>query len=234
MSAEIMFWNQETSFIFEKVNNTLRNLNVSFDMDGVEINSAKPAVEKLNKFFSTNYTTDDLLSYWTMVDWIKKERPDIEDPKEFARNLWNSDDVMTRARPESGAWLLSRKLEDNLIRPKRITMRPSKVRKATFNWYMENMKWVDPGLIYVQNQIDYNDSYKVDKINELGINLHFDDSVDDAENIVAYTKANVVLVPQPSNSTYINSNPRIFTPKLSEFGDMPKMLAVYLSLGQIL
>ncbi len=234
MPAEILFWNREISCKFEKINNVLRNINISFDMDGVEINSAKPAIKKLNNIFSTDYTTDDLVSYWTMVDWIKKLRPDLKDPKEFARDLWNSDDVMKQARPESGAWLLSRKLEDNQIRPHRITMRPAKVRLTTLNWYKENMKWVDSELIHIQDQTDYDLGYKVDRINELGINLHFDDSVDDAENIVAHTKANVVLVPQPSNLNYINSNPRIFTPNLLGYGDMPKMIAVYLSLNTVL
>lgn len=195
----------------DSVINVLKKSVVSFDIDGVEINSAAPAVEKFNRIFGAKYKVDDLKTYWSMVEWVKIADPSIEDPRSYAINLWNSKDVFEDAPPAAGAWLLGNYLrQKDYLDIYRITSRPSRVTEITLGWYAAKMPWVDRELIHIQQDgIPVQEgsqlaSHKIETINRLGIQLHFEDSFEEAEAIVSNTDAKVILVPAPWNSDYKN------------------------------
>lgn len=204
MSKELLFFDPKIIRRLESVDADFRKLKVSFDMDGVEINSAELAIGNLNNKLGTNHVVDDLIGYWTMVDLVSKADPSIQDPKKYATDLWNNDNVFGNAKPDSGAWILANYLNRiGINNISRITSRPSFVKDVTLNWYKTKMPWVKQESIYIQDNALYDPDYKVKKIIELGIDLHFEDSVDEAEKIVSQTNARVVLVPQFWNQEYI-------------------------------
>ena len=61
------------------------------------------------------------------------------------------------------------------------------------------------------NKISTN--YKVNTIDRLGIGVHFEDSVEQAEDITQKTNAIVVIVPHPWNWSYQPENDRIIVAK---------------------
>lgn len=220
----------------DEVTKVLENSVVSFDIDGVEINSATPAVNKFNKIFNTVYTIDSLKTYWAMADLVKKADPSIEDPRAYAINLWNSEDVFKDAPPASGAWLLGNYLRKSQLCIHRITSRPSHVSEVTLKWYAAKMPWVDRNLIQIQeNSSSISDKsqlalHKIETINKLGVQFHFEDSFEEAEEIVKHTNAKVILVPAPWNSDYKNPKPGIIIPSLNFNKNAPTLISVFLDL----
>jgi len=229
MSVELGLGEQEIIQRLKKVNSVIGSLKVSFDIDGVEVNSTSTAIAKLNRNLGTNYGVGDLVSYWSMVDLVKKARPGIEDPKQYAINLWNSDDVFGVALPELGSWILSKYLDEIKIGIYRVTSRPSSVSDVTFDWYRRFMPWVNPELIHIQKGQKHNARFKADTISGLGVELHFDDSVEDAKYIVSRTSARVVLIPQPWNLNREIAEPRILISNVAT-DDPAKLFRVYLDL----
>lgn len=230
MSSEFNYSELEIIRKLDEITKTLRNKKVSFDIDGVEVFSAEKAILNFNLTFDTNYVVDDLTTYWRIIDLVAKADPSIKNPKQFAIDLWNNDFVFGTSEPVSGAWLLSSYLDQHGIKSNRITMRPSFAKQVTLDWYEAKMPWVDPKSIFIQVGDTHDKNFKINTIKKLGIDIHFEDSVEEAEAIVAKTKAKVVLVPHPWNRDYVNPKPGILIPSLNFNRQAPKMVAVYLDL----
>lgn len=236
MSAELGPKEQKIIERLDEVTKVLENSVVSFDIDGVEINSATPAVNKFNKIFNTVYTIDDLKTYWAMADLVKKANLTIEDPRSYAINLWNSEDVFKDAPPASGAWLLGNYLRQSQLNIHRITSRPSHMAEVTLGWYAAKMPWVDRNLIHIQENSSFiRDKsqlalHKIETINKLGVQFHFEDSYEEAEAIVANTNAKVILVPASWNSDYKNPKRGIIIPSSRFNRSIPTLVSVFLDL----
>lgn len=222
----------------DKGNRTLRIEGLGFDIDGTEVDSATQAIQKLNRIFNSSYKKTDYATYWEMVEFIKKEDETINNPKEYAIKLWNSDDVVGSALPESGALILSRFLHEEGLRIPRITARPSYIEEITRRWYDQRMPWVDQSLINIQNTgRRIYPGYKVNKINEYNLGYFFEDQPKDAEKIVDATNAVVIIVPQPWNTGYSipkNCHNRIIIPEEEQFQGHPRVLRAYFSLINII
>lgn len=237
MSIEFRSTERLIVYKLDQVISKLSKYNVSFDIDGVEAESADPVVRKFNKIFKTCYRVRDLQNYWSLVDWVKKSDPRIVDPRDYAIKLWNSSEVMSAAPVVSGAWLFSNYAKDMLPHVHRITSRPSYLKDVTIDWYKRNMPWVDPKLIHIQVDGDMNirnvdklSSHKVRTIHELGVHLHFEDSWQEAEAIVSSTHAKVILVPRPWNLNYEDPKSGIIMPTPNFLRNAPTMISVMLDL----
>lgn len=234
MSREHLFATSEPLIkdALKRLDDEFRTKGVSFDIDGVEIDSATSAINEFNKRHNTLYRKEDLNSSWGIINWIR-QIPDIKDPKEYAIRLWNSQGVMSFASPESGAWILSYHLHSEEIGPLRISARPYYLEVITKRWYEEIMPWVDQSLIHIcsdESEIGPRIGFKINKINSFNIEYHFEDQVEDAELIAEQTKALVVLVPQPWNVGYKPTNREII--EVKGYTDQPVLVRAYLSLAE--
>ncbi|MEK7111913.1 MAG: hypothetical protein AAB875_01160 [Patescibacteria group bacterium] len=235
MSLE-RFLPEENSIVekIERLNEKLKNSVVSYDIDGVDTDSATCAVNKFNNLFNTAYKVEDLTSIWGLTDWVK-DFPEIENPREFAVNLWNSDDVFGNALPVSGAWILADYIEEEEIRPHKITSRPSFVEDVTRRWYHRWMPWIDQSRIHIQkNGREISPTFKVDKIIEIKSLYHFEDDPLQAEDIEEKTKSAelntvIVIVRQPWNSGYRPKSSRIVID--ARYTDLPPAIGAYLALA---
>ena len=72
----------------ERLNQIFRESVVSFDIDGVEVDSGPSAIAELNLRLGTNYQVTDLTKYWGVVDLLRKNHPQIKDPRGYAIELW--------------------------------------------------------------------------------------------------------------------------------------------------
>ena len=238
MSAEIGFQEERLVNSLQKLNEMFRNGGVSFDVDGVEADSAPCAVTELNLRLGTDYRVNNLTKYWGVVDLLRKNHPQIKDPRGYAIDLWNCDEVVGNPDPVAGAWLLANYFNHEGIIPYRITSRLSRTRKATLNWYKARMPWVDEKLIWMQEgDEEPGKNFKVDTIKKLCPRFHFDDSFEHAKEIVEKTDTTVILVPQPWNINYIVNKPpedkRILTP-VSDWRQPAKLADVYIRLAAML
>ena len=218
----------------ERLNEELRNSVVSYDIDGVDVDSATLAVNKFNNLFNTAYRVKDLTNIWGLTDWLKYF-PEVEDPRKFAVKLWNSNDVFGPALPVPGAWILADYIEEEEIRPHKITSRPSFVENVTRRWYRGWMPWIDQSRIHIQkNGREISPTFKVDKIIEIKSLYHFEDDTKQAEEIEEKTKSvglntTIVIVRQPWNLGYRPKSSRIVVD--TRYTDLPPAIGAYLTLA---
>jgi hypothetical protein len=181
--------------------------------------------------------TNDLVGYWTMQDWLKeikdknlKELQQLDSYSE-AISIWNNDDVQRHCGPEPGAWALNLFLARHGIIPYKITSRPSTSRKNTYYWYKNNFPWIPEEYIFVQKGEVPDPDFKRDKIRELGVLFHLDDSVEHALKI-AGLGVWVGLVPKPWNEGFVTPNGlRIVTVK--QYDKRPGIIRTFLSLRNV-
>jgi hypothetical protein len=238
MSKEIDLREEKIVDDLKKLNERFRNEGVSFDVDGVEVDSAPCAVAELNLRLGTNYQVRDLKKYWSVVDLLRNNHPQIKDPRGFAIELWNCDEVLGNPDSVSGAWLLANYFNREGIFPYRITSRLARTREATLNWYKVKMPWVDEKLIWMQEKDEEPGmDFKVETIKKLRPRFHFEDSFEHAQEIVRKTDTTVILIPQPWNINYIVNKPpedkKILTP-ISYWQQSVKLVDIYIRLAVML
>ncbi|MCH7641157.1 hypothetical protein IID22_03100 [Patescibacteria group bacterium] len=232
MSKEFRLSNDEECLrnAINTLNARLRIDGVGFDIDGVEVDSATPAIERFNKLHDKLYTKKDLISVWEMANWAR-QIPGIDDPKGHAISVWNNDEVFANAHPEQGAWILAQFLYQEGVYPHRITSRPSYNEDVTRSWYSKNTPWVEQSFIHVQSKgFEISQTFKVDKINEKEIRYFFEDDIESAEMIVLQTQARVIIVPQPWNRFYEPSSDQII--KVRGYSEFPRLIRSYLTLAE--
>lgn len=233
MSIEITSNYDEIVQKIDSLNSRLLSLNIGSDIDGVEVNSAAGFLRILNKRHNTSLNLRDMENDWDSIRLISKYIPTIKEPKGYAVEIWNSPDNLTTADPVPGALLISKFLYDQNIKDiHRITSRPASTKEATLTWYKNKMPWVRSELVHFQNtETIFNSDFKIETINELGLNLFFEDSVEHAEKIAGKTKATVVLIPQYWNADYEPpATQRIIVVNKTFFTGYPVYLRAYLNL----
>lgn len=209
-------------------------LRISTDIDGVEVFSALTAVSEVNKIFNSKFSFDGITAYQSLGNMIAKADTTIEDPQEHARKIWNSSFVLGSAPWVPGSLYVSRLMHKNDVFLNRITARPSHTRDVTRGWYSSRMPWVSLGSINVQDTLEYNLNYKSEKIKDLQIDIHIEDSLEDAlqivlgnEKVSGNKKVKVIMVPWRWNEERPdNLPPNIIFPKI-ERSSLPKIMAVY-------
>lgn len=178
------------------------------DIDGTEIDSETSALRAFNERFKEDKKRRDLTDLFIMVEWFEKKG--ITDPLGEAVKLWNEDNNLGGSLPQDGAWIFSRFLFEKGVVLPRITSRPSYTRNVTLDWYQKWMPWVPEDKIHIHKEANsLNPDFKIDRINELGLRWFFEDSIPHALDIVYWTGATVILIPQPWNINFKPDNHRI-------------------------
>ncbi|MEK7188624.1 MAG: hypothetical protein AAB685_02105, partial [Patescibacteria group bacterium] len=139
----------------KRLNDILRMKRVSFDIDGVLVANNEIGVGVVNREFGTSFRIEDIKTDFGIVGLLKGV-PQVTDPLEEAIKIWNSEEVLKRSNPVSGAWMLSRYLVDQGVIPFTITSRPATTTEVTRSWFGQWMPWLPPENICIQtdgNQI---------------------------------------------------------------------------------
>lgn len=222
-------------FSLSKTLEKLKSRGVTFDIDNVEIDTLKTAVMLYNDIYGFKYknpkTTEDVTTYWAMVDWMK-DIPQIENPVKAAIDIFHDERVLIHSKPVSGFQALLKYLTANGISPlTRITSRPGMARDHTYLWYRNRYGEFDINLIRIQDEGDQiNSNFKSQEIGKKGAPYHFEDSFEHAEQIIEETEATVVLVPQPWNERYVPETNRIIVSN-SDF-HKPRLLRAFYALAK--
>lgn len=233
MSKEILKFQDEETIIgnLKKVNKVLIEKKVGFDIDGFEVDSTAEFLKVVKERIGLTIKKEQCLHAWAAAEIIEASGL-VEDARAFCMDHWNSDRVLGSSKCESGAFMLSRFVHSDGVRPHRITARPSITERVTRDWYKSNMPWVGKELIHVQEDgNEVRPFFKVDKINEYNISYYFEDQFENVDVIIENTDATVILVPQWWNSTYKppNYNGRLLVVK--DYLDYPIAMRAYLTLA---
>lgn len=183
-------------------NELLKGKKISFDVDGVKVDTAALAVKLYNKRFNDNKKKSDLAEFYIITNWIKAFIRNETKATEEAIRIWNDEIVLSKSKPVQGASMVSRLLADSKsVDVHYITSRPGFTRKITLDWFAKWLPWVSGSTIHISKIVDgLQSDFKVETIRNLGIDIHFEDSIEHAEKIVAKVPSvKVILVRQPWN-----------------------------------
>ena len=170
-------------FESERLNHVLKLIRpsdkVSFDLDGVLIDSAFPVVERANKILNTNFTVDDIYGWY----FIRDEAIKIGYPEKMAEKLnfelWTDPFLLSIAKPIPGAIDFYRQVckKSNHKIPL-ITVRNSGLTEVTENWVKKYLPEASDLIYMRKHDDDEGNEFKIRTLKELEINFHFDDSSD--------------------------------------------------------
>lgn len=178
----------------------LNGKTVSIDLDGVVQATWTRAILGANKAFGTAYTRDDLVSYWEMVNLVRKNGVPEENCLEHAKSLWNNDSVYSLSPEVPGIGILLKILKDINSPVIFNSSRPSEFYKVTCEWFAGKFPWIDPDAIIMQRPDGMSgEEYKPRVVREKNVGLHIEDAASEAEAIALGTSAKVILVPYPWN-----------------------------------
>ena len=190
---------------------------ISFDIDGVIVFSVEKALEKTNKKLKANYKLTDIDEPYAMQGWMKAD-PTIKEPIREDFELWHSESVLAHASIVPGADIVCRLMAKLNHEHYFITSRPAFVKPFTHYWFEHGIPWVKPQQILMQKEgQEVSSDFKTDRIKEMGITFHFEDTLEHAVKIVERTKATVIVVRHKWTDRYAelrpeNRNPRILIP----------------------
>jgi hypothetical protein len=210
MSKERMI-NPSEGDLLNKCANTvkfLKDRGYSRDCDSTDAFSEELAMKLLKAEYGShpdigNKRIEDLKSRYDMLIWL--EGMGVKNPHDKAIGYWNSD-KLSLLRPLPGALIISNYLMNEGLEIKRITHRPSRVRKQTIKWYRETMG-VDEHLVFMTDRDEISRDLKQRIIEKYRIGVHEDDAQEELERIIIDTDALTVLVPRPWNEGYLPKNP---------------------------
>ena len=236
MSIERGVYGEEILDKLYKLNAALSKEKTGTDMDGVEIDSTKKALQVINLKVGTKFRESQLDTYWAAVDLVKPHFPEQEDPVRHVMSIWNSSGVLLTAEPASGLQELSSHVPV-VSEHERITSRPPYTKGDTLTWYSKFAPWANLNKIHISegDGWDVNPDFKPEQISKFGIELYAEDAWEHAEKIVKLTKSIVLLVPRSWNKKYVpEKNSRIITVPKGAYRGYPGIIRAYLHLGDIL
>ncbi len=143
---------------------------------------------------------EELVTYWELVEICKKEGVDPSKAHDFAKGLWNNRNVYRDAPEVPGSKSLLRILkaiEQPIIF---VSSRPDVFIDTTNTWFNSTFPWIGNKDIYLGRQHSQEGGvYKSGVIQALNVQLHFEDALEEAKDIISSTEAKVIIVPQPWN-----------------------------------
>lgn len=184
---------------------------MSFDADGVLINNKVPVVRQINKILGTDYGTGDIKTYYSADSWfVKHGRCNLNTAHLICKTLWSDPELLRVSYPMPGACEFMLKLYRLGLKPSIITIREPSLKDMTLEWFQKWMPWISKKQIFIQepNSQVPEKEFKSHIINEMSIHAHFEDSLDQALNILNNTSATVFLVPFEYNRVS-EGNPRL-------------------------
>ena len=179
---------------------------MSFDLDGVVFLIDIPAVEKFNKDFGTSKTPLETTGWSTVTNWAYEEfikrgfKSDqaIKMAAEYDRTLWSDQEIYRRAPLAPGVETFIRRLRSLEIPFDFITSRQPALKNVTYECFAEKLPLVDSSQIFINSDLGVlGHDFKVSKIAERGIGLHFEDYDEHGRLILKSTAASVVLLCYP-------------------------------------
>lgn len=174
---------------------------ISFDIDGVIVDTAASAVKLFNKRFGQNKNTKDLKKFFIVYEWINKLLNDEKVALQEAIEIWNDKDVLAKSPPIKGAQKLTEMLLKEGHEVHYITSRPSYVKQITLDWFEKWLPWVQTDSIHISSDSHgLQRSFKVEMIKVMKPDIHFEDSLEHAGDISkASPGTKVIMVRQPWN-----------------------------------
>ncbi len=173
----------------------------SFDIDGVVADTAGSAIKTFNKIFNQNKVVSDLKSFFIIYDWVFEILKKEELAQSQTVEIWNNPEGLFLAKPVNGAVGVIRKLYNVGAEVRFITSRPNSVRGITIDWFKKWLPWVLEDEIHISLQSEgLQRSFKKAEIIKIAPKVHFDDSIEHANDIAGrLPDTKVILVRQPWN-----------------------------------
>jgi uncharacterized HAD superfamily protein len=209
---------------------------ISFDVDGVKAQTSPLAVKLYNQRYYDKKKNSDLTEYDSVSRWIFKITKDKNKADQEALDIWNHQGVQLNAKPVGGAsvlskllWSFARELDVHYV-----TSRPGYTKKVTLAWFNKWLPWIKEKNIHTSNlKNGPQNGFKATLIRELNIDIHFEDSIKHAEEILKTSpKTLIVLVRQPWNMNInkLSLSKSIIVAKNQR--NVPKLLSAYQALLQ--
>lgn len=177
---------------------------MSFDVDQTIARTDVVAVPFYNELTGESRTVEEMDETWCMVRWCQ-ERYDCspDEALERMKSIWNSQRVVSGARPVTGAVDLISYLHSIGINPYFVTSRPGSMRQYTIDWFGVHFPFVDSQRVLVQDSLDYDNDFKARTLGRLKPRVHFDDMLDHALRI-AEAGTLVIVVNNQANRQVIS------------------------------
>jgi len=181
----------------------------SFDIDGVIVDTASRAIKHFNKKYRKTKKVTDLKSFFIIYDWLFEILDDKESAMDAMVKLWNDPEVLTKSLPIKGALELTKSLHRQGSTVHYITSRPNTTKDITRAWFKKWLPWVNQDLIHISPSGDgLQRSFKAEMIKSLRPDVHFEDSIEHAQDITRLLpETKVILVRQPWNYTIAETLP---------------------------
>lgn len=209
---------------FINIDELLKTYKLSFDADGVLINSRAPVVEVFNKLLKTDYKLEDVNSWRAIFKWAMKAGLNKDEAYKLDRKLWTDPDVLFKSPPIPGAVEFTRKLYEQGISLTVVTSRIPKLKESTVGWFRKWMPWIEQ--VYIRESKDIpGEVFKAEAIKQLGSRVHFEDDPVHTESILDRTEACVIFMPHIKKAPNSSSNRiiQVFT----EDNKIPNLWHIY-------
>jgi uncharacterized HAD superfamily protein len=207
----------------------LLGLRISFDIDGVIVESSAAAVALTNRLYGTNLKVDDLNSFWYLTELFKSMG--FENAIERANAIWNSEEVLVNSGTMLGAEYLISYLTKNGAELFFVTSRPGNTREFTEQSFARNLPIVGKDQIIMQKEgavIDH--KFKARMVKKLAAAYHFEDSLEHATEVLETTDASIVFVKRPWNRSFTGGERIIMSPiPEKRFDGAPSLIYAYLA-----
>lgn len=192
---------------FINIDKLLKTYKLSFDGDGVLINSRAPVVKAFNQLLKTDYKEEDLNSWAAIFEWAMKAGLNKDEAFKLDRKLWTDPAILLASPPMSGAVEFTRSLYEQGIDTPVITSRTSELRESTSNWFKKWMPWIGREKIHIRTNNDLTGKmFKAEMVGRLGVGIHFEDDPKHTKIVLDRTKARVVFMPYTKEVLNTNSN----------------------------
>jgi len=184
---------------------------VSFDADGVFIDSPTPVVYEVNNKFNTTYKRTDIkLSWNSLRDLAIKEGMSEKDASKYSVNLWTNPEVLSKSPPIKESLDIYRYLLNRLNYIPIITVRRNELRDVTVDWFRRFLPEIPESWICLRGpeETDAN-GFKINKLIEKNINWHFDDSLEIIDLILKHTESNAFFISSTSTLDILGNHNRV-------------------------
>ncbi len=184
---------------------------IGFDIDGTTAETLTPTLNLFNRLNNTGYNRNQVVDPDQFDIWAKE----IDLPKQFVHDLWNTPIVIRNGTLIGGVAEVVDFLTSADAELHWITSRPSRLSLITLHWFERYFPDVPLDNVHIQrtgNGLIPNFIYKNTMIQNLGLDLYFEDMSSHAVDIVRQNPNIIVaLVAQPWNLEFRenSSNERI-------------------------
>lgn len=187
--------------------------NLSFDADGVLLFSADKVVTELNGRLGTNYKPQDIENWYSIKAWALKAGMTEDEANKLNYEIWTNTEVIKNSPAVPGGLAVYRFFRQKGFDPDVITVRNPKLTEVT----LKNFETIIPELpkekIHIRKVLDPDDFsgklFKINTINALKIDWHFEDSAEVINMILERTQARVVHIVYPGEKDMVKPNDRV-------------------------